>query len=179
VLAPTVDPQKVIRHIEEHGGLAVIAHPKDSMFPWIESFNVLPGGIEAWNTKYDGQYAPRPGTFELLLRLRARRPSVRAFYGQDLHWKKQYRRLFTDVQCEALERGAILNAFAGGHYSGVKEDFRLPSSGELPPQLAAQFGARHSQSDRIRRVIGAGKKAMDKIGIKSPAFIKSQLRRIF
>jgi predicted metal-dependent phosphoesterase TrpH len=29
----TQDPQEVIRHIEENQGLAVIAHPKDSMFP--------------------------------------------------------------------------------------------------------------------------------------------------
>ena len=50
-----------------------------------EQFEPLPDGVEVWNTKYDGQYAPRPGTFELLGRLKTRRPDVRAFYGLDLH----------------------------------------------------------------------------------------------
>ena len=178
-LVQTQDPQNVIRHIEEHDGLAVIAHPKDSMFPWIESFAVLPLGIETWNSKYDGRYAPRPGTFELLHRLRARRSGMRAFYGQDLHWKKQFRGLFTELQCDSVNRSGILNALAIGKYSGVKADLRLPSTGEISPELAAQFAARHAQSDRMRNFLKAGKKAIDKLGITPPGSIKSHLRRIF
>ena len=175
----TEDPQKVIRHIEETEGIAVIAHPKDSMFPWIETFAVLPGGIETWNSKYDGRYAPRPGTFELLRRLRTRRSHMRAFYGQDLHWKKQFRGLFTELQCVSLHRDEILNALARGTYSGVKADLQLPSSGDLAPELSAQFAARHARSDRMRNFLKAGKKAIDKLGIAAPASIKAQLRRLF
>jgi len=178
-LVQTEDPQKVIRHIEEHNGLAVIAHPKDSMSPWIESFALLPGGIETWNSKYDGRYAPRPGTFDLLQRLRARRPGMRAFYGQDLHWKNQFRGLFTELQCDSVDRSAILSTLAAGEYSGVKADLRLPSSGELSPELAAQFAARHARSDRMRNFLKAGKKAIDKLGITPPASIKSRLRKLF
>jgi hypothetical protein len=32
-------------------------------------------GIETWNSKYDGRYAPRSGTFALLQRLRQRAPA--------------------------------------------------------------------------------------------------------
>jgi hypothetical protein len=175
----TEDPQKVIRHIEETEGLAVIAHPKDSMFPWIESFSVLPAGIETWNSKYDGRYAPRPGTFELLQRLRVRRPDMRAFYGQDLHWQKQFRGLVTELQCDSLNRDEILNALAGGKYSAVKADLRLPSSGDLEPALATRFAAIHARSDRMRNFLKAGKKAIDKLGIAAPASIKAHLRRLF
>ncbi len=178
-LASTNDPQKVIRHIEEHDGLAVIAHPKDTMFPWIESFDVLPFGIETWNSKYDGRYAPRPATFDLLLRLRHRRPGMKAFYGQDLHWKKQFRGLFTQVDCDSPRREAVLRALSAGAYSGLKGDLQLPSSGELPPQLAARFAAQHAKSDRIRNLLKAGKKSIDSLGITVPASIKAQLRRIF
>jgi predicted metal-dependent phosphoesterase TrpH len=45
VLANTQDPQSVIRHIAEHDGIPVIAHPQDSMFSLIESFETLPLGI--------------------------------------------------------------------------------------------------------------------------------------
>lgn len=179
VPAQTQDPQKVIRHIEENQGLAVIAHPKDSMFSWIETFNVLPCGIETWNSKYDGRYAPRPGTFELVQRLRTRRPDIRAFYGQDLHWKNQFRGLLTELKCDSLNRGEILNALAGGKYSGIKGDLRLPSSGELDSGLAAQFDASRARSDKMRNFLKAGKRAIDKLGIPTPASIKAHLRRLF
>jgi hypothetical protein len=178
-LAQTQDPQKVIRHIEENQGLAVIAHPKDSMFPWIETFEVLPGGIETWNSKYDGRYAPRPGTFELVQRLRTKRSKMRAFYGQDLHWKNQFHGLFTELQCDTLNRGDILNTLASGNYSGVKGDLRLPSSGELDPKLAAQFEASHARFDKMRNILQAGKRAIGKLGIIAPASIKAHLRRLF
>jgi PHP domain len=179
VPAHTTDPQKVIRHIEEHGGLAVIAHPKDTMFLWIETFEVLPLGIETWNSKYDGQYAPRPATFDFLLRLRQRRPGMRAFYGQDLHWKKQFRGLFTQLHCDSRTREAVLGALSAGAYSGLKDDLQLPSSGELPAELVTRFAEQHAKSDRRRRFLKAGKKALDSLGIQVPASIKAQLRRIF
>src|SRR6476620_7816676 len=61
-LTESAEPQEVIRHIEHQGGLSVIAHPGDSMFDWIETFEKLPSGIEVWNSKYDGPFAPRPRT---------------------------------------------------------------------------------------------------------------------
>src|SRR5437588_6598333 len=65
-LTETTDPQAVIRHIKGAGGLAVIAHPMDSAFEWIESFDELPDGIEAWNAKDAGRYAPSQATVALL-----------------------------------------------------------------------------------------------------------------
>jgi hypothetical protein len=178
-LAATQKPQEIIRHIQNHDGLPVIAHPKDSMFPWIESFAILPAGIETWNSKYDGRYAPRPATFEMLRRLRDRHSGIHAFYGQDLHWKKQFRGLFTEIQCDSLKRDDILQALAAGKFSGVKADLDLPSNGELSPELAARFAARHNRSDRMRSFLGVGKSALEKLGITAPASIKSHLRKIF
>ena len=178
-LANSTDPQQVIRHIERNGGVCVIAHPKDSMFPWIESFEALPKGIETWNSKYDGRYAPRPGTFELLHRLQSRRPDMLAFYGQDLHWKKQYRGLFNGIQCDHPNRDTILTALAMGRYEGQKGELQLPSSGVLSQDLLASFSQQHANSDRVRNFLKSGKKALDRMGIVVPASIKSQLRRIF
>ena len=149
------------------------------MFPWIESFDVLPKGIETWNSKYDGRYAPRPGTFELLHRLRQRRPDILAFYGQDLHWKKQYRGLFNLVESSANDRDSILSALSAGKYAGSKDGLQLGSSGDLPRDLIRTFSEQHAKSDRMRNFLKAGKRAMDRMGITVPASIKSQLRRIF
>jgi hypothetical protein len=179
-LAGTTDPQEVIRHIERAGGVSVIAHPMDSMFEWIEGFETLPRGIETWNTKYDGRPAPRPGTFRLLSRLRARRPDMHAFYGVDYHWKKQFRELYTLVECEGPpRRGEVLAALAAGRYVGAKGALRMPASGELPDRLLDEFGAANARAMRRRHIIKRVKKAADRLGLKVPAPVKAQLRRIF
>ena len=138
-----------------------------------------PDGIEVWNSKYDGRYAPRPGTFRLLARLQARKPQMRAFYGQDMHWKKQHRGLFNIAECKSATREEILAAFARGNYYAVKEKFELPSSGKLNEDLLAQFGSVNQSYARKRRLIKQAKKMIDRVGLRVPAPLKAQLRRIF
>jgi hypothetical protein len=178
-LTPSTDPQEVIRHIDSQGAVSVIAHPKNDFFEWIESFATLPLGIETWNTKYDGRYAPRPQTFALLLRLKQRAPRMHAFYGQDLHWRKQYRGMFLNLDSPALDRTAILTALAAGKYSAEKDRLRLPSSGVLPEGLLAEFERIHARSNKMWRLFKNGKQALDRVGIRIPESLKAQLRRIF
>ena len=175
----SVNPEEVIRHIASQGAVSVIAHPKDEFFPWIESFGTLPMGIETWNSKYDGRYAPRPGTFALLQRLKQRAPQIHAFYGMDLHWKKQFRGLHVTLDCDALEPAAILAALAAGKYSGEKDGLSLPSSGVLPDALLQEFGQAQARSRRMWSFLKNGKKRLDSLGIRVPDSLKAQLRRIF
>lgn len=178
-LSQKTNPQEIIRHIDEQGGLAVIAHPRDDFFEWIETFTTLPQGVETWNSKYDGRYAPRSGTFALLQRLRQRAPGMRAFYGLDLHWKKQFRNFFVTLECDSLEPSAILAALATGEYTAQKDDLLLPSSGILPEPLLQQFDRVHARSHRMWRLLKNGKQTLDRFGIRVPESLKAQLRRIF
>src|SRR5262249_42013351 len=129
------DPEIVIREIEEQGAISVIAHPKNDHFEWIRGFETLPCGIEAWNTKCDGRYAPRPQTFELIRELQTRRPDMRAFFGQDLHWKKQFRGLFVELDAMASNRTDVLSSLEAGAYKGIKAELTLPSTGALDEKL--------------------------------------------
>jgi PHP domain len=177
--AGSTDPQEVIRHIETHGGVSVIAHPGDSMFEWIETFDVLPSGIETWNSKYDGPLAPRPRTFRLLHRLQNRNPAMKAFYGQDLHWKKQYRRLFNLLDCEN-EQSAILAALRTGKFHGVHEHTdQLPSSGVLPEDLLADFEVLNARYMRKQGVFKRMKKLSGAMGKNLPAPVKAHIRKWF
>jgi predicted metal-dependent phosphoesterase TrpH len=178
-LVNTRDPQTVIRHIDKHGGISVIAHPRDESFSWIESFETLPRGIETWNTKYDGRYAPRPQTFTLLQRLRGRHSSILAFYGQDLHWKQQHRGLFIELDCTSATDQSILDGFASGTYQGRKGDLTLPSSGQLPDAIVAKFSKAHTRAARISHFLKKSKTLLDRAGVKAPAPLKAQLRKIF
>ena len=134
-LIDSIDPEEVIHHIEQQGGVSVIAHPKDELFPRIEGFKVLPRGIEAWNSKYDGRYAPRPATFDLIARLQRREPGLLAFYGQDLHWRRQHRGLLNQIGASTLSPEEILAALSRGDFAGLKGADVLSSDGRLPEFL--------------------------------------------
>ena len=178
-LTQATNPQEVIRHIDGQQALSVIAHPKDDFFPWIEGFATLPRGIEVWNTKYDGRYAPRPGTFALLHRLKQRAPKMLAFYGTDLHWRKQFRGLSMELDCDSLMPAAILAALAAGTYTARKNELALPSSGIVPESLLQEFGRVQERSHRMWRFLKDGKQTLDRWGIRVPESLKAQLRRIF
>lgn len=178
-LVKTAEPEEVIGYISNQGGIAVIAHPRNEAFDWIESFHVLPDGIETWNTKYDGRYAPRAGTFSLLRRLRKRKPEMRAFYGQDLHWRKQYRGLFTLIEGTVMRSDAILRALARGEYSACKDGLTLPADGNISQTMLREFQRKHDRSDSLKRLAKNVKKLADLVGVSVPGALKSHLRRFF
>jgi hypothetical protein len=178
-LARTLNPQEIIRLIATSGGVSIIAHPKNEFFSWIETFDELPNGIETWNVKYDGRYAPRVATFKLLERLQWRKPEMRAYYGLDLHWRTQYRGLLNLTHCRSNSREEILGAFARGDYQGVKDDLTLPSNGRLPESLLASFEVTHARSVSLRRAVKMVKQALSKCGVNLPAPLRAQFRRIF
>jgi len=177
-LADSKDPQEVIAQIDAEGAIPVIAHPKNEAFEWIETFSSLPQGIETWNSKYDGQRAPRPQTFALQQRLRQRKPELKAFYGLDLHWKHQFRGIYIQVNCEHNSAHEILRSLAQGEYSATKDDLELPSSGIVPPQLLADFARKRKRGEGFRTLVKTAKKTLDRCGIRVPDSVKSRLRRI-
>jgi len=179
VLAMTRDPQEVIAHIARNGGISVIAHPLDSAFSWIESFTTLPAGIEVWNSKYDGRYAPRVRTFDLLARLQSKRSDMRAFYGQDFHWRRQYRGLFVEADAARPQRDSVVSALAAGHYVGAKRHLRLPSSGRLTVAQRLRFQDEHLRSERLRTLLKKAKGLVARWGMPVPPGVKAQLRRMF
>lgn len=173
------EPEPVFAHVRSRGGVVVVAHPADSAFSWIESFAALPDGIEAWNTKYDGRYAPRAATFALVRRLQQRAPDLRAFYGQDLHWRTQFGGLFVEVVCADPGRAALLDALRNGTFVGVKGDLRLPADGVVSPALLATFERAHARSQRLRAAIKSMRRAAGRFADHVPKPVKAQLRRLF
>lgn len=178
-LASSKDPQEVIAHVNKQGAISVMAHPKDEFSGWIESFHALPQGIEAWNSKYDGKRAPRPGMFALVQRLQVRKPDLRAFYGLDLHWKHQFRGLLIQVSCQKNDALQILSALSRGDYSARKGELELPSSGALPPRVLEEFERARKRSKGLQAFLRQAKGALDRCGIEVPEGVKAQLRRIF
>jgi hypothetical protein len=178
-LSSSDDPELVFEHIERAGGVSVIAHPPGAHFERIESLGRLPDGIEVWNSKYDGRFAPRPETFRLLQRLRVRKPSIRAFYGQDLHWRTQFSGLLTSIRAPALEREALLDALRAAEYEGRHGGLRLPSNGALDDALLEDFGRKNARARRRWLLLHYAKKALGPVGRHLPEWLKSPIRRMF
>jgi hypothetical protein len=178
-LMRTKDPVEVIRRINDLGGISVIAHPPDWAFESIESFGGQLRGIEVWNSKYDGRYAPRPGTFQLLHKMRECSPDLHAYYGLDLHWKRQFRELFIRINSAGFSRSEVLEALSSGNYCGVYANQQFPSSGRLPSALIARFATVHGRSSQFRRFVKRCMKFLDQTGLRLPVAIKAQLRRLF
>ncbi len=178
-LLQTDDPEEVITAIRQQGGISVIAHPSDARFDRIAGFEVLPDGIETWNTKYDGRYAARPATFHLLTRLQERKLRMHGFYGQDLHWRKQCRDLFTIINCHRLTRAHIMAALRHGDFYGVKARLELPSDGHLSSGLVKRFEVLHRRSIRLRSLVQHATSAFKQLGIPIPFPLKSEMRRLF
>jgi len=179
-LVDSTAPQEVISHIEDRGGVSVIAHPGDSMFEWIETFSTLPTGIETWNSKYDGPNAPRPRTFRLLNRLQQRKPEMKAFYGQDLHWRQQNRDLHNLILSESpSSTSSILVALRTGSYRGLGEQTELPSSGLLPASVLSNYEKVNDHYMRRQKMFKRVKKMSGALGRNLPAPVKAHLRKIF
>ncbi len=179
LLVDDQSPENVIQHIDNQGAISVIAHPKDDFFPWIEQFKTLPQGIEIWNSKYDGKYAPRPGTFALLQRLRERKPGMLGFFGQDLHWKRQFRNLFVQVNADSNAPNAVLTALSHGAFVGIKDGQELPSSGIVSAEVLAQFQVLQAKSQSVRSFFKSTKGILDRMGISIPASLKARVRGFF
>jgi hypothetical protein len=178
-LSDADDPATVIAHIRLHKGVAVIAHPPSALFERIEALEQLPDGIEGWNSKYDGRYAPRPETFALIGRLRTRRGELCAFYGQDLHWRRQFAGLFTELDVPVAERAPVLQAMRSGAFEGCIDTLRLPSDGRISTELLNGFARNNARSQRFRTALRSTKALMGGAFRLVPASVKAQLRRFF
>lgn len=176
-LAPSAEPTAVIEHIRRAGGVAVVAHPRPGQETVIERLIGQLDGIEAWNTKADGRLAPRPGTISLVERLCTGDSGPFAFYGVDWHWRRQYRRLSTQIQVTEANASAVLGALKAGRFSGLHGAVTLPAFGPPPAAWRRRAERLHRWESGFRRVIDHGRRWLRQSGFPIPASLKAQLRR--
>jgi hypothetical protein len=173
------DPATVIAHIHDHGGVAVVAHPPTALFGFLEQPVQSADGVEVWNSKYDSRYAPRPETFDYVRG--QQRPDGRpfGFYGQDLHWRKQFAELFTRVDAPDTTRAAVLDALVSGRFTGTTGEISLGSDATLPPDLRERFAVVNARSQRMRGFVKRVRRALGASFKLLPQSVKSEIRRYF
>lgn len=179
-LVHSTEPEEVIAAIKAAGAVCVVAHPQGRFFGRIEALENAPHGIEIWNSKYDGRYAPRPAAYALLHRMnlhrmKRREPSLLGFFGQDLHWKKQFRGLHCRVNAAENSPAAILEALRRGDFVGLHGEVELAPNGVMAPQVRRRF----KRALLVSRLLRGVTSRAGQVGKLVPAPLKSQLRRVF
>lgn len=82
----STDPVTIASHIQGVGGLAVIAHPGRNGYQCPPGLYPVLNGIEIWNGRYEGRFAPPLANIRLLQEARTMNPVVLGFGGADLHY---------------------------------------------------------------------------------------------
>jgi histidinol phosphatase-like PHP family hydrolase len=124
--------EQLVDGIHNEGGLAVLAHPPAGSTNMIGPIKAKLDGIEVWNARYDGVYAPRADSFQLLRRVRSQNVNAVAYCGIDLHKVSQTRKpVYTEVDIESLDRSAIMSALRAGRFTLRGGNIAVPSSGDL------------------------------------------------
>lgn len=127
-----VSMEQLVDGIHEEAGIAVLAHPPAGATNMVGPIKAKLDGIEVWNGRYDGLYAPRADSFQLLRRVRCQNVKAAAYCGIDLHKISQARKLiYAEVDAETLTRSAIMNALRSGRFTIHGANIAIPSSGDL------------------------------------------------
>jgi hypothetical protein len=124
--------EQLVDGIHNEGGLAVLAHPPAGSTNIIDPIKAKLDGIEVWNGRYDGIYAPRADSLQLLRRVRSHNMKAAAYCGIDLHKIAQMRKpVYVEVHGATLNRQSIMNALRAGSFTLHGSNIAIPSTGYL------------------------------------------------
>ncbi len=118
-LIDSEDPAKVIDHIHNLGGVAVLAHPDHRSYPLHPEWIRLLDGAEIWNVRSDGKFVPRPPAIRKFQSLREWHPELLGFFGVDFHQERSFYPMGVTLMAEALDSETILAKLKTGDFSCV------------------------------------------------------------
>jgi hypothetical protein len=123
------DACAVAGFIRQHGGLAVVAHPAAYPDGIPVALAPLLDGLEVWNARYDGRFAPDPRWWPLLESFRTHNPALHGFGGLDLHTIDPVAHVTTVVDAEDGSEPALLEALRAGRFTLGHRGLRLGADG--------------------------------------------------
>jgi len=131
-LLPVRNSKDVIAEIHRLGGIAVLAHTSYyKKIPWENLLEV--DGVEIWNARYDGRFAPKIGCFRILKKLKKFNHNFVRYCGLDLHSHYEFGKLsiIVDVKDDKINSRMILDALKKGEFKitngliTLNQEFRI------------------------------------------------------
>ncbi len=126
------DPATVIDHINDHGGVAVFAHPTVRDYPIEKDWVCLLHGAEIWNLQ-EGKYLPQVVSMERFRLFQRWQPEIMAFCGLDFHRQKSYYPVVNVVTAESNDKNSILKALLEGDFHAESPYFNIGPDGAMNP----------------------------------------------
>lgn len=151
-LGEGLDTGELLSQVEQHGGIAVLAHPGrrkvlDTIDPGLlERFT----GIELWNRKYDG-YAPNRAV-ETVLR---DHPRLLATAGLDFHTARQFHPLAMVLTVSGpVSQGGVFEALAQrqARATAFRVDARRFAQDPCYPAMRGLERTRQRLAQRLRQI---------------------------
>ncbi|HIJ39964.1 MAG TPA: hypothetical protein HPP90_02635 [Deltaproteobacteria bacterium] len=118
--------------MHKNGGLNVIAHPKRNGYVVPHDLLHFVNGIEVWNTKIDGSFAPNAKSLSLLRSVRSRNGEIFGYTGLDLHWNRQNMKTFIHVPLPSVQKDTLFSALKEGNFVVSGSHINLNPQGDLP-----------------------------------------------
>lgn len=126
--------QEVVSAVRAAGGLAIFLHPYKHASSIEPSELGIFDGIEVWNGKFDGFYAPQGRTLRLFRSVQKFEAHPSFYCGHDLHGVDGIAPLLLEVDADRLHRDAIIEQLR-------RSDFQVRGRGsEFPSRTGPGFG---------------------------------------
>jgi hypothetical protein len=147
------NPATVIAHIRKHHGVPVLAHPTVRDYPLERDWVVLLDGAELWNNQ-EGKFLPQARTFKRIWEFQSWQPSLKVFFGLDLHRPGPYFPIATVIESPENSRNEILKALADGRFTLDSPYLKLDSSGKIGIFVKAYIFIGSAILNMIRKLRG-------------------------
>jgi hypothetical protein len=114
--AAETDHVKVISHIHNQQGMAILSHPTKTEFDYQPAWISKLDGAELWNVAYDGKYLPDLKSIDAFFRLKQINPRLRAFFGIDFHRPRGYFGTSMRIERESMRRNGLVKTLLDCKY---------------------------------------------------------------
>jgi hypothetical protein len=152
-LCAYTDPGRVITHIHEQGGVAILAHPYVRNYPidpaWVQYLDA----VEIWNVANEGRYIPSPLTLRKCRALLAAHQGLHGIAALDLHDTRNYCRLYIHAKVGRLDRAALLASLRQGTYYCRSAFFQSNAHGDFSRAYLLYVDALRRIRDLLRRAV--------------------------
>ena len=176
---PSVAEDEVVPWIKNHGGFAVWAHPRKNQYCLPDHVIKDLDGMEVWNSKFDGKYAPRDEVVQYYHARRIDHPHLRAVCSVDFHFRAQFRHLAMHCQGADLNMRAILDQLTTGQYVSKTSAVTIGSDGSISNGAPALRRLANRVNMWIFDRCKGLHRHMKRRHIPLPAPVKSLGRRLF
>lgn len=168
-------PKQLIEWIREKGGLSIWAHPKREFYREIDALDM--DGIEFWNIREDGRWAPSLRSLYIAKRFFKKKHTF-FIAGLDLHHIEEFASLYILIHAQTLSEKEIIHAFSKGDFFIKRAPFLIKAK-IFSSSTIMFFIFIRVLYIALKTPLKCAATLFRKMGLKIPASIFRKIKKIF